>query len=143
MDNIVGILLYLLFKQHPTIKEFSDNGEFAIYSATMLAMSLYIAFKDYKTVPFKFRKTFGGISVIMLIIASILYFSVTAINTVDIPIEYNRSLMRNLSIYIYLISIILTFLLSGLDKCRTTTDLRNERDKEIDKLEKDFDNIGD
>jgi len=140
---ILGVFLYVLFKQKPTFKSFTNNGEFAIYSATMIATSLYIVFKDYKTVPFRFRKLCGGVSILVLLLSSILYFSVTTVDTINVYIDYDREFMRVTSFYIYVFSVFFTFILNGMDKSRTTIDIQNKRKEDLEKLESNFDNLGD
>lgn len=136
-----GFLLFLIFKKTPTISDFSNNGQFAIYSATMFASAFYIVFKEYKSSIFSGRKLFGAICLLGQICAVLLFSSVTAANLGQLGVEVNRGLVRNLSFLIYFISLIMTFLLSALDKSRTYSDLQKERTKGVEKLDAEYEKL--
>ena len=140
---LFGLLLYALFKRHPRFEDFSNGGEFAIYSSTLLAIALSIVFKEYRTLKFPSRGIFGGISILFLLAASALYLCVVMIDTANIQVEFNRNLMRSASLVLYLASFVLTSVLAGLDRCRDSMDWENEGAQQIKKLERNFDTIGD
>ncbi len=54
-----GMLLFKLFSRVVQFSDFSDNGEFALYSAALLAPSLYLILKDYNTSNFLYRRAFA------------------------------------------------------------------------------------
>lgn len=136
-----GFFLFLIFKKTPTISDFSNNGQFAIYSATMFASAFYIVFKEYKSSIFSGRKLFGAICILGQIGAVLLFSSVTAANLGQSGVEVNRGLVRNLSFLIYFISLIMAFLLSALDKSRAYLDIQKERKEGVEKLDAEYEKL--
>lgn len=139
---IAGFILFLFFKKKPSFSDFSNNGQFAILSATMLASSFYIIFKEYKASFFSGRKIYGAICLILLIFVVLLFSSVTAAEAGKFDHDLDRNLVRQISLIIYVISVIITFFLTALDKDRSYTDLLEDRKRGIKKLDGELDSLG-
>lgn len=139
----MGFIILRLFRKKPSLVDFSDNGEFLIYGATMLATALYIVFKDYKSSKFPFRREIATGCVVILMILAVLFTGITAANTDRLRFyDISREFIRNVSYWIYMISFVLAFFLTGLDNRRTRVDILEERDSGLKKLEQDFDKVG-
>jgi hypothetical protein len=138
-----GFLLFLICKKTPSLHDFSNNGEFAIYSAAMLGTAFYIVLKEYKMTRFAYRNTLGILCVLSLIVTTFLFFGVTAANSGQLLKDIDRGVIRDWSFGVYFVSIALAFILTGLDKLRTQrdVDLEKDRQKEVDKLGKQVDEL--
>jgi hypothetical protein len=76
-----GIIIFIIFSIRPHFTDFSKNGQFAIYSATMLASSLYIVLKDYRYSKYSGRYLYGTMCILGLVFSTILFASVTVVET--------------------------------------------------------------
>jgi len=139
----MGFFIFLVFQKNPRLIDFSDNGEFLIYGATMLAAAIYIVLKDYKTSKFRFRRLIATGCVVILIFIAVLFTGITAANTDRLRFfDVSRAFIRTMSYWIYFISIALAFFLTGLDNRRTRVDILEERELQLKTLEQDFDKVG-
>jgi hypothetical protein len=139
----MGFIIFLLCKKKPMLIDFSDKGEFLIYSAAMLASALYIVLKDYKTSKFPYRRVLGMISIITMLVTVILFTGITAATTSRLSFfDISREFVRSTSYMTYMMSIILAFILTALDNRRTRIDIIEERGSQLKALEHDFDKVG-
>ena len=139
----MGFFIFQLFQKQPRLIDFSDNGEFLIYSATMLAAAIYIVLKEYKASKFPFRRLIATGCVVILLFIAVLFTGITAANTDRLRFfNVSREFIRTTSYWIYFISIALAFFLTGLDNRRTRVDILEERDSQLKTLEQDFDKVG-
>ena len=93
----IGLFLLKLFSKPAPLSYFSNSGEFAIFSSSLIAISFYHILKDLKSTSFPHRFFFGVISFILIMIATILLAAVNMVNVLDIPqlVEmYDVELMR-------------------------------------------------
>ncbi|GAI80262.1 unnamed protein product, partial [marine sediment metagenome] len=67
-----GIFIFLACKKSPAVLDFTGNGQFIIYSSTMLASAFYIVLKDYKT-KFSGRNLFGTLCFLGLTFSTFLF----------------------------------------------------------------------
>jgi hypothetical protein len=138
-----GFVIFRLFQKHPRLIDFSDNGEFLIYSATMLAAAMYIVLKDYNSSKFRFRRLITLVCVLIFMFIAILFTGITEANTDRLRFyDISRVFIRNMSYWIYFISIALAFFMTGLDNRRTKVDIIEERDSQLKNLEQEFDKVG-
>jgi hypothetical protein len=139
----MGFFIFRIFQKKPRLIDFSDNGEFLIYGATMLAVAIYIVLKDYKTSTFPFRRLIAMGCVVIFVFIAVLFTGITAANTDRLRyFDVSREFIRTMSYWVYLISIALAFFLTGLDNRRTRVDILEERDSQLKILEQDFDKVG-
>lgn len=139
----MGFFIFRIFQKKPQLINFSDNGEFLIYSATMLAVAIYIVLKDYKNSKFPLRRLIAMSCVVTLVFIAVLFTGITAANTDRLRyFDVSREFIRTTSYWIYCISIAFAFFLTGLDNRRTRVDILEERDSQLKTLEQDFDNVG-
>ncbi len=135
----MGFIILRVFRKNPSLVDLSDNGEFLIYGATMLAAALYIVFKDYKSSKFPFRREIATGCVVILMIVAVLFTGISAANTDRLRFyDISREFIRGVSYWIYIISIVLAFFLTGLDNRRSRVDIIVERESQMRDLEKDF-----
>lgn len=78
----LGVIILMVTSSWRGWDFFVVNGEFALYSASLLAPTIHILVKDTKKPGFKVLILF---SMLFLIISTALYTTVTVKNTTDIP----------------------------------------------------------
>ncbi len=140
-----GMVLFGLFSKPLAFSAFSSNGEFAIYSAAILAPSLYLILKDLSTSNFLYRHFFSLVCIFGLGVSMILFAGVTAVNTGGLgAVTLNQGFLRRVTIILFLISVIVAFLVTALDSARMGIDIkqvRQERESQEQNLEKEFDHL--
>lgn len=145
-----GMIMFKLFKQKFTLATFSDNGEFALYSASYLTGIFYILFKDFKDL--KNRK-FPSIAIIslfvitLLLATSFMFASICSINAIGnsgIPQILNildKEFLRNFCLLCFILTLIMSFFVVVADNMRVTPDLKKMYDDQYDELDKQFDKL--
>src|SRR2546427_10690573 len=95
-----GMVLFLLLSKPVFFSTFSSNGEFAIYSAAILAPSLYLIAKDRTTSNFLFRPFFSLICVVGLLLSAMLFAGVTAVHTGGLgSVSLNVGFLRTFTLF--------------------------------------------
>ncbi len=91
---------------------FVDHGEFAIYSAGLLAPALFVVVREYKA-PFPERAGWALFTVALLIVALLFFAAATAPGAAPTAgFEINRAALRVLTPILYLASLCLAFALT-------------------------------
>jgi len=137
-----GYLLLMALQKEPDFFRFVDSGEFAIYSATMLAIAFHIIIKDYKTSTIKYKTVFAGICFLCILCSAILFSAFTVAGALDLFVDLNKDFMIIGSIVLYTISIILASLLKFMDENITHKDIREYQKDNLNKLSQEFDSLG-
>lgn len=138
-----GFFWLSIIGKNPTLIDFSNNGQFAIYTATVLAWAFYVIFKEYKIAKFFGRWIFGAICLVILIGTVFLFSAASAAAVGKMDIELNSiNLIRNLLFISYFISLIIAYALTVLDISRSDIDIQKEREKDYQSLTEKFDKIG-
>ena len=110
-----GALIFFLFSSDVSWAGMVDHGEFAIYSATLLATALLVVFREYK-VHFTERLFWGTIAVVLLVLTLLLFSAASAADTApDLAEQVNRSALRLLSLSVYIATVGVVFLLTVLN----------------------------
>jgi hypothetical protein len=133
-----GFLLFSLYKKSPGLENFTDNGEFALYSAALLAPSLYYILKDYKESNFLYRHFFAAVAIVGLFISVLYYTAVVSVVVGQIPIPIDLVNLRNVTWVLFIVTTILSYLVNALDHERNYNDITKERQRDFEKLKKDF-----
>jgi len=140
-----GMFLFKLFSRPVSFSDFSSNGEFALYSATMLAPSLYLILKDYNSSNFLYRHTFALASVLGLLVSMILFAGVTAVHAGGMgSVNLDQRFLRWVTMLLFLVAVGVSFLVTALDNERIGIDVskvREERANQVKDLEKQFDKL--
>lgn len=137
-----GLCFFALFGQ-VELKGFVDHGEFAIYSAGLLTSALLVIFSDY-TEPFPNRTFWGLITFVLLILATLVFGAVAA--TQQFPAlgdELDLRLVRILSLMLYILTFLVTLLLTVLDKSMPGLEpIETRRAGDLGELEAKFKALG-
>ena len=137
-----GYLLLRLYQKAMSISDFTSNGEFAIYSAALLAPSLYLILKDYKKTNFPNQAIYGLLCSVMLIVATLIFAGVTSVNTGKVAVEIDKDFLRNGTLILFLLTLILSFFVTALDNNRVFGgDIIEVHNQDSKRLEGNFDKL--
>jgi len=121
-----GLLLFLLlFSQPVFIENFTQHGEFALYSAAMLSATFYIVSKDYEPNPIQqvlrrltghefpknLKKPFPGrivfiiICLMLLVISTLLFAGATLAALPKVGLPLNVEILNNVTVAIFIITL--------------------------------------
>ena len=133
-------ILLLLFNKWQGINPFVDHGEFAIYSAPLLAIALFVA--NRKSSGFQSRGLFSIIAVICLLFSSFLFAGVSSIDFfAPIKISLNLGFLRKASLYLFFISVLEAFVAYVFDLSRPVPNLEGLKQHNLNELSKTLDKI--
>jgi hypothetical protein len=140
-----------LTKQAIRLAIFTDNGEFAIYSASYVAGTLYILFRDFqhpKATSFPSRSLLG-LAFCALLLSSAAMFMVVCLFGVlaqagpwsNILTILDRDALRTMSLVVFPVAMFLSFLVVVADNIRIMPDLDKMRRNQLDELGDQFDKL--
>ena len=136
-----GAFFLLLFSSEISFEAFIDHGEFAIYSAGLLATSLLVVVREYKA-PFPERATWGLITGVLLVLAVLVFAVAAAADAApDVAKDVNRGLLRVSSLVIYGLALATTFVLT-VKREILTVNVEAIRAKRMGRLEDVYDSTG-
>ena len=128
-------VLFWLKGPSPQFSEFVRHGEFALYSASLLAAALFLILRDWAIGYFPFRMLFGMVVVAALLIATIIFAGVFEANQADDPAKIlNINFLRPFSVGLYVVTLILAFIVTLIDMVGVTVDpqeLQAEQDADL------------
>ena len=140
----ISVLILLIAGQSFYFLDFTRHAEFAIYSASILAASAYLIFKDKKR-PFPRRGIFGALIIFGLITSTALFASVTIFTKIAIISKFlavDESLVKSFSLYLYMASICIAFFVNVLDSVIPSEDVRAIESEQQENLYKAFKDLG-
>jgi len=153
---IWGLLLILIISsKQPALEMFTNNGELALYSASIISASLYSITKDYfppKTrnnnsklikIAFPSQAVFVFICILILI-STILFAAVSSFNLSGLGEQINKKFILNSSIFIAIFTIIFSYFITVIDNSLMTKsdeEIKNYFTESQNQLEKDFNAI--
>ena len=136
-----GALFLWIFSSDWTPTQFVDHGEFAIYSAGLLAYALFIVVREYQA-PFPERAAWGLLTGVLLVLSVIVFTAVSAADAQPkVAEELNRVPLRVVSLLFYLLALGASYLLT-VRKEGLTFDMEAVRGERMATLEDKFDELG-
>jgi hypothetical protein len=144
----IGVLLFT--RQQVLLRLFTDNGEFALYSASYIAGTLYILFKDFSDLrkrSFPSRSVLGLTFTVLLLASASMFMVVCLINVIgatwkpEIRDLLDKDLLRQTSLFVFPISMILSLLVVVAENIRTTPPVSDMANSELEKLGSDLDKL--
>jgi hypothetical protein len=138
---IFGLLLVWGFSQQFKFYDFVIHGEFAIYSATLIAGSARLISKDTETFPFVHREMFILVVILTLVLAVALYVLIKTAILLNAQNTVNNSVIVHFSVPLLIFSLVFSFVVFLLDQQRITPNIRGIAKLQQDKLAADFDNL--
>jgi hypothetical protein len=145
------IIVLTLTKQAVRFAIFTDNGEFAIYSASYVAGTLYLLFRDFqhpKITSFPSRSLLG-LAFSVLLLSSAAMFMVVCLFSVlaqaapwsNILTTLDRDALRTMSLIVFPVAMLLSFLVVVADNIRIMPDLNQMARNQLDELGDEFDRL--
>lgn len=138
----ITLLILLLFSQELEVTLFTNNGEFALYSASFVGSSLYLVMQDWKNKSFPSMGAFSLLLIAMLACSGVMYALVALVGVLVIPDLYNlfdKEFLRKLSFWILPITFALSFIVVVADKIR----LNPNPKRGLEKLDDEFESLED
>jgi hypothetical protein len=138
-----GVLILFLFSRSPSLSDFSQHGEFALYSAAMFAPTLYVISRDLKIPGFWARSFLVLLTLLGILAATCFFVAVTTAFLVPKPaLEINQVFLRRGTFGLFLFSAALSFLVTALDNARLLPDVRGITNQQQEQLLRQFDQLG-
>ncbi len=120
-----GYLFLRIFSQHPTWDQFTEHGEFALYTAAIIAPAFHTVSRELKVPGLRGRSFFLIARFCSMFVAVCVYVAVSCTTlSVGLPTEIDQSFLRWLTIGLFLSTTLLAFLITVLDYARLSSDLR-------------------
>ncbi len=129
-----GSLLLVGAVSDITLGEFTDGGQFAIYSSAMLAGTLYLVTKPAR-LRLGFTEGLGWLVFGMLFVAAVLFALATLSSSGE---DIDRDFFRWPSIGLSIVSLAVAFVAVGLDERRMEVDVRAQTKVAQEDLRKQF-----
>jgi hypothetical protein len=158
------LVILLLYAQKINLNVFTQNGEFALYSAATLSASIYIITKEdskglltkivnvlqkkekWKNIKSSFpgMNVFLGISVLLLVLSTLLFSGATFIRLPGSTLKINLVFLQFTSIAIFIISNLIGYIIAVIDNSISETteeDYHAILDAPVEKLMTQFDKL--
>jgi hypothetical protein len=138
-----GFILLSLFSRLPTAADFTQHGEFALYSSAMFAPALYLVLKDVPTPGFPGRSVFGLLCVTGVITSTCFFAAVTTAFMYPTPVlQINQCFLQCGTLLLFVLSALTLFVITILDNARLPLDIRKSLASQITTLTKQFEELG-
>lgn len=134
-----SFLLLALFSQKTSFEDYVQQGEFALYAASVLGTAFYLILRELRP-PFPGRVALGLIAVVLVVAATLLFAGVfvgTRIPDSKLPTIDIRILSWS-SLGIYVSSVVVTLIAMFIDLRRAAYDLRAESQRQIEELAESY-----
>ncbi len=157
-----GFIVLKLLDQSPSIITFAESGEFVVFGAGILSSAIYKITREItpnlltvfkkKEEPYKisgllkltfpFHRPLNIIILPLILIAALTFSVVTLVNIPGIDVPLNRVFLRNLSLGVFIGSMLIGFFVSLFSNAWVSqTNLYASREQVYSKLEEEFDTM--
>ncbi len=146
----IFVLLFALkaTRQPIGVQCFTNNGEFALYSASYLGTAFYIVMRDFRRRAFPSRSVLALILVPGLLIAGCMYSFIALVNILrdsasqtQLLSLFNREFLRVVSLFLLPFVCALTYVIIVADNVHATADISAIARENEEALAKDFDKL--
>lgn len=143
----VTMLMLKLYSQPFEISAFTDNGEFAIYSATYLGAALYFVMKDVGQKIFPSRSSIAFVLIALLLCSAVLYAEVALNNFLNVTggstnlLKLDKQVVRVVSQWLLPSVFLLTYFIVVAENIRSSPDPAKIFRKQLNELENKFDEL--
>lgn len=138
----IGWIVLALTHGHPQVIDFASHGEFALYTAALLAPAIYLIVHERSETPFTNQALFVLLALAGILV-SVAAYGLVAPETSKVMTFSNldRASLADLSVDLFLGSVVYALLVSTLDNVRTTPPVRDIVAQQQRDLEADFDRL--
>jgi hypothetical protein len=139
--------LLLITREPLRLSNFTDHGEFLLYTASYVGGALYLVLKDFRKKAFPSRSPLTFILCTILILSTLYFGAITLIDVLSrtgVPQAaqfLNVEMLRFVSIALLPVSCILGYVINVADNVRYTPNIQGIQDKQFQKLSTDFDKL--
>jgi hypothetical protein len=134
-----GLLLLYLFGHHDRWPQLISHGEFAIYSAALLAPAVYVILKQIPASGFVHQQAFVLLAFVGLLVSAILFTGVTILAESDSTfLRLNQDALFRISVPLFVVSLAFAFVVTLLDNARLNPDVRRLAEDARRRLEEQF-----
>lgn len=134
-----GALLLMLTSQPFGWRDFFRHGEFALYSAAILAPAIQLLSREFRTIFFEHRWLHLLVAVVGLLVSALLFSAVIATSPPSgSPLRLNQGMLIWGSMGLFLSSATFVFFVTFLDYQRLARDIRAVQDKSLRELKRSF-----
>jgi hypothetical protein len=135
-----GAVFLWFLSSHVSLVGFVDHGQFAIYSAGLMAPALFVLFHEYRAA-FPERTAWGLSTSFCLVMALLMFAAASAPQAwPDAPFEINRVALRIVSPLLYVVSLMVAFALVVVKETLASEPTLDELDS-TGPLERRFDQL--
>ena len=132
-----GIILVRLFGQWRGWGLFCQQGEFAIYSAALLAPAIYLITRSAQMA---LKRILLLVAVVSLFISGIVFAGVKSGQLFGTSFDSN--FLRDTTLILFVASTLLFYLVNVFECARLGADIQKARAESLKTLEKEFDKLG-
>lgn len=132
-----GAVLIKLSGKWEGLSLFFHHGEFAIYSAALLAPTIYVITRAFRIAG---KRVFLLFSFCFLFISAILFAGVKSGELFGMQLDIG--FLRNATFELFAGSIVLSYLVNVFENVRLSVDIQQIRDQAYNDLSKKFDKLG-
>jgi hypothetical protein len=128
----------------PEFSEFIKHGEFALYSAAMLAAACFLIMREWPTGYFPYRIIFGMLAVAGVVLSAIVFAGVFEANRPGAAaVNLNIEFLRPFSLILFVLSLLLAYLVTLIDMVGFSIDPRELQAEQDADLAAQFHALGD
>lgn len=135
-----AILMHAIFSVDLKFESLAGNGQFAIYSAALIATGLYFIAREFNVSKFSGRPIFLILLCVLLIVASLIVGSVTVSSAINLPID--KTFIMISSVLIFAFTVPIYFITAAKNESGIAEEYKNVHDKELEELMKKFPGSG-
>lgn len=138
----IGWLVLLANRGKPSWLDFAQNGEFALYAASLLAPVCYVVVHERSEVQFTNRAVVVLLALAGLLI-SVACYGLVAPETTQLfsPHSLDRDFVGRVTIWLFFAAVVLSLLVTALDNARGTPAVEVIVAKQRQDLEQDLDRL--
>ncbi len=138
----IGWLIVRSTTGNPQLIAFARNGEFALYSASLLAPAFYIVVHERSETPFAGRASFVLLALIGILVAVACYTMVAPETSSVIPfVRLDRDFIGHATITLFALSLAFSLIVTTMDNARTSPPIREMIHKQQVDLDHNFDEL--
>lgn len=132
-----GAILIKLSGKWEGISLFFHHGEFAIYSAALLAPTIYLITRAFRIAG---KRVFLLFTFCFLFVSAILFAGVKSGELLGRPLDIE--FLRNATLWLFAGSVVLSYLVNVFENVRLSVDIQQIREADYNNLSKKFDKLG-
>jgi len=136
-----GVLLYSIALGGVPWMRLASHGEFALYSAALLAPAIYVTVTEQEDVSFPRRGLFVFVAVLFLLVSVLIFAGITVLQHVKLIGPVEEKSVALWSLFLFTVSAGLAFVVNLFDNLRRAPDIRGIIAQRQKTFERKFDEL--